>query len=539
MLTKRQVLARWKKLAGDRSPGAWKDEEDVSGLLEQFRPGGEGIEAVFEGIERGDEVCARLREVYQATERGGVGLYFIPVPAVTPERAEVEALLHGHVGRLREMAAALEDAEAMAVLETMPEVEWVEGELPQDEEGKEWEAYLVDVRIDFTIDTIKAVRSHALLLEEALYMATTSPAVRDYVLWPLYRDSSPVEEPFGPEFELWKRGIEWAFRRPGTIAVRISTPPEAAVPDQESRPAGPVPYPAAQVIAKIEQGKPGLDEAYFRRRIEEELGAQRILLGTLCSAMSGMGLAAGEAATLEILRGDPSAWAGMGRALRYIGWEYRIRTACKEDQLQRKQQENEHAVFRVEEDTATSALVLAIALGQDALAGFCGSRLIRNFTRGDLLSKELDWKGSPGGPFAALLYARWRGREADLRKKPVRGFFESLAKDREHFRIMAEEWDSDTRFLEAFKTACDAFCEDAREGYGTRLFRIFPAELLALARVRRDLGRQDPAAHHPLFESPVTQVPQPLPAGMKDDLFERAVAACRAAYPHLSLEYPW
>jgi hypothetical protein len=70
-------------------------------------------------------------------------------------------------------------------------------------------------------------------------------------------------------------------------------------------------------------------------------------------------------------------------------------------------------------------------------------------------------------------------------------------------------------------------------------FWAFPAELLAIARVRRELGLPDPLSQHPLGQSTLAQIPDPLPNAPKDKFFQESVARCQQAYPKLPLTPLW
>lgn len=96
-------LALWKKIAGavlrergfadsaeELESRPWKDEYDLFGYFDCFRPDGAGVDRVFEGVVRGDEILERLMRVFHATRESLERrfLYFIvcrPLPA-TQER---------------------------------------------------------------------------------------------------------------------------------------------------------------------------------------------------------------------------------------------------------------------------------------------------------------------------------------------------------------------------------------------------------------------------------------------------------------------
>jgi hypothetical protein len=220
MATKQETLRRWQELVEKGSSPPWTSEEKLLGFFQHFRPDGAGLEAVFAGIERGDEILLRLLQAFEATSRSE-GLYFIPTPARQPTEEEVQRWLRAHLQKLREIAESLEDEEAVGLFEVGASLEFVSEDLPSTETGDDIETYLLDVVIDFKM---QRVESHALLLREAMYLMGTTYAIPDYVLWPLYRDLSKVEDPFLPAFELWKMGVDYQFQDRDRIAVRIAPP---------------------------------------------------------------------------------------------------------------------------------------------------------------------------------------------------------------------------------------------------------------------------------------------------------------------------
>src|SRR5262249_44983943 len=76
-MDKLERLAHWKAIAVDETrvsgrsgveemaSSEWTDEDSLFGFLDCFRPNGRGIDKVFAGIVRGDEIVQRLLRVYE------------------------------------------------------------------------------------------------------------------------------------------------------------------------------------------------------------------------------------------------------------------------------------------------------------------------------------------------------------------------------------------------------------------------------------------------------------------------------------------
>src|SRR5438309_1359746 len=96
-MTEEQILSRWKSLAGATSEEPWTSE-NLAGFFQTFRPHGDHLADVFEGVVGASDILPRLMEVYEATaegyERGDA--YFIvknPKP-LSVEHARELASLH-------------------------------------------------------------------------------------------------------------------------------------------------------------------------------------------------------------------------------------------------------------------------------------------------------------------------------------------------------------------------------------------------------------------------------------------------------------
>jgi hypothetical protein len=63
------ILERWRTVIAQRDPtiaAQFTDNEPAGHMLHVFRPDGAGLEALFDGMPRGDEVLARLRQLFDA-----------------------------------------------------------------------------------------------------------------------------------------------------------------------------------------------------------------------------------------------------------------------------------------------------------------------------------------------------------------------------------------------------------------------------------------------------------------------------------------
>jgi hypothetical protein len=236
MMDKLERLASWKAIAVDAARAAgrdgvveleatvWKDEDDLFAFFDCFRPDGTGVEKVFAGVVGEDEILQRLLRVYEAT-KGTYNAwgYFIvrrPAPA-TPQR--LVELTTQHLDRVRQIARKHQDAELASLLETLPQIE-IKREAAPARTQPDYDApetILYDVVGDW-FGGLDPNPSEALLLGEAFYSIARDYDIARYLMWPLYRHSTDIEEPFAPCFELWTHGAQAIFEKPGLVTVYVT-----------------------------------------------------------------------------------------------------------------------------------------------------------------------------------------------------------------------------------------------------------------------------------------------------------------------------
>src|SRR6266511_2518316 len=131
-----------------------------------------------------------------------------------------------------------------------------------------------------------------------------------------------------------------------------------------------------------------------------------------------------------------------------------------------------------------------------------------------------DWQYTPFHPFIARLYALWRGCEIDTEEGPLRnlGIYQALL----------DGWNDDEQYAAALLRACDYHCtrrfskEDEDTEFWHAPFQVFPAEILAVQRVRREQVGSAPMVSHPLLDTPLGRVPVSLPL-LHDQLLQRVI----------------
>jgi hypothetical protein len=225
-------LEYWKSVAVDtcRAAGAdvaeleemvFEDEYALSGYFGYFRPEGKGVERVFAGIVGGEEIVQRLRRIYDCT-RDESGLYFVvrqPVPATAERLVE---LTRQHLLKVKQIARAFGHDGLTSQLKVLPEIKIKRQAIPDETRCNPGapESDVYHVTGDW-FGNLEPAPSDALWLHEAFYSIAADYKIAHYLLWPLHRQSTDIEDPFAPYFELRTHGALPFFEKPGLVNVYV------------------------------------------------------------------------------------------------------------------------------------------------------------------------------------------------------------------------------------------------------------------------------------------------------------------------------
>lgn len=67
--------------------------------------------------------------------------------------------------------------------------------------------------------SLAPLESAALLMREGLYSIACDSNLQYHWRWPLFRQASTIEEPFGPYFAHWKKGLGYRFTSDADVRV--------------------------------------------------------------------------------------------------------------------------------------------------------------------------------------------------------------------------------------------------------------------------------------------------------------------------------
>lgn len=198
-------IAGWKTLVDLPVTETW-DVDDFTGFFSFFWPDGSGVEAVFEGLERGDLVEARLRRCFtavaEAPKRGN--WYFLPPPDPNLTENEMIERTKAHLDSMSEIAALSGEAEFAQQLRDMKISPVASRERTVNVADAEIQLY--EMVSDFSFG-LNRFDSPMWDLREAFYSVANENYLREWLMWPLY-DDPPLADPFAPYFWLWSSGLD-------------------------------------------------------------------------------------------------------------------------------------------------------------------------------------------------------------------------------------------------------------------------------------------------------------------------------------------
>ncbi|WP_164104278.1 apolipoprotein acyltransferase [Candidatus Laterigemmans baculatus] len=222
------LLQRCQQIAGQSGTAAPADfaaqagsatwtADDAIGFFQAFRPDGVGLGKVFEGVPHGEELLARLHQVFAASGSGARGdgmrdAYFVVrQPANLPPQ-RVEAAGRQWLANLAELDQQIGSGELRELLEPLPRIRVLVGnppKHPRDPAERSRLLLAINAFSERFVGPLRPSGDAALGLRQAYYYIACDAYLRDHLLWPLYRQVTGMSDPHEPYFQLWEHGIKF------------------------------------------------------------------------------------------------------------------------------------------------------------------------------------------------------------------------------------------------------------------------------------------------------------------------------------------
>lgn len=176
--------------------------------------------------------------------------------------------------------------------------------------------------------------------------------------------------------------------------------------------------------------------------------------------------------------------------------------------------------------TAAQCLGQAMAMRCDAWADWLGAAMLEDVLA---LKRPLSTTTrSAAGAHLLRLYCTWRRREADWAavRRPRPGIF----------RFLWTHWHHPAKFAAVIGKACEDHCAQIpppQRGDLADVLHVFPVEILAVQRVRREQELPWPEIDHPLLATPLARIPARKIPECADPLIQKAIRILKAEVPAL------
>lgn len=227
-----QILRQMGEAIG-LAPDAALEDDAFVGFFQAFRPDGNGLAGVFDGLGVGDELLERLTDLFEVAgddrrPQGGKDAYFVVrnPDEIAPQLVELAG--QRWIDRLGDLATSLgrpREAEQLAGVEKVRVLEGIPPKHPKQEHEKTNLLRLLKDAIPTWLEGTEIDTPLTASLRAPYYFITCDAMLRDHLMWPLYRESLPATEPMEPYFQLWKHGIKWRVYQEKQVDLYIPRRP--------------------------------------------------------------------------------------------------------------------------------------------------------------------------------------------------------------------------------------------------------------------------------------------------------------------------
>lgn len=247
----------------------------------------------------------------------------------------------------------------------------------------------------------------------------------------------------------------------------------------------------------------------------------------LALTVSCLGIRLMSIGVLSVLQDRQDGWQRFRQGVRYCLWAGRVEVDWLDNILRPKDGRRQS-----DRNSTTCCFLAAIGLDEfPSLVEWWGERMLQALHPEERY--VLDWENSPIEQFSVRLFAKWRGRRLPSHRLQW--------PDSAAYQKVLDDWEDDGAFAAAVVGICDYHQSNCNYGSGkirtfdSWPFQAFPAEVLALLRVRADAGLSVPAIDHVLIRGNPLAAPPPKTPLPPDERWDRILAHCRAAYPEVPL----
>ena len=204
-----QLIQRCHEFAQIDSETDVANPDSLIGFFQLFRPAGQRLRGLFDDLDCGTKLHARLEELFQVAgedrrREGGRDAYFIVRNFQPIDAQQVTTLAGEWLGNLASLAIEVGDENAVGLFQPTPTIRVLEGHAPKHPKAAEEKCSLLTA-MQASVPTWcqQMERSVAAgdnsvsdVLRQAYYYICCDPMLRDYLMWPLYAHAWQTRDPF-------------------------------------------------------------------------------------------------------------------------------------------------------------------------------------------------------------------------------------------------------------------------------------------------------------------------------------------------------
>ena len=212
-MNKEELLKRCCKFAGES--GTW-ETDDLEQFFHRFRPTGDGLGEIYDGVEHGDAVTQRIKAVMRmdGADTGMAVECRNPKPT---DDAKALSLAKKAISNINKLAGELGDEELEEMFRPAG-FEMKSGQLSKYRQNNlthDRFCVMCEVADGIMFDSKAA---GAVMFEAAYTLAHNFPLAYN-IQWPIYAADFKTKDPFKPFFDMWCQKVEWRFNKDNHVEV--------------------------------------------------------------------------------------------------------------------------------------------------------------------------------------------------------------------------------------------------------------------------------------------------------------------------------
>jgi hypothetical protein len=204
-------------------------EESLVGFFQMFRPDGQALQGLYEGLPGETDLGSRLDRLYRAAgddrrPSGGRDAYFVVRQSPVPTVESATQMCRDWLSAMADLARVTGRDDLLVHLDPIPEIRVLEGIPPKNPKLDVDKSGLFRVLFEEIPKlTSEFLNSRSVqLLRPAYYFIACDPMLRDHLMWPLYREQADLPvDPFASYFDLWCHRVRYRTYRDGHLDLYL------------------------------------------------------------------------------------------------------------------------------------------------------------------------------------------------------------------------------------------------------------------------------------------------------------------------------